>query len=260
MPKINARHVVCLEKAAELHKKHPTLSVRQLMKLANFTSKEQECRAMRMSIHRHIKKWTIIPQQADVLTTPPPDIVRAGDPGTLSSVTNSMSITSSPKKVKSIQNIASAAQQACAIRIEKKNQYKVAFKQVTNVYAREKGKEKGGMSAQSVVELIAKEFKVNLSARTIQRKVKSGDIGSSPVRHGPKGSIPELHYKNLAMAFESNVTINQINGVICECRHKKLFKRVQKVLHATVADKREFLKRLLRDTAVNLKACKVKSA
>jgi hypothetical protein len=240
------------------------LSVPQLIKLADFTSKEQECCAMRMSIYCRIKKWTIIPQQADVLMTPPPDAIRAGDQVTLSSVTNSMSITSPPKKVKSIRKTASAAQTARAARIEKANQYKIAFKQATNVYAREKEKEKGGMSAQSVVELIAKEFKVNLSARTIQRKVKTGDIGTSPVQCGPKGSILELHYKNIVMAFESHVVINQINGVAHECRHKKLAERVHKLLHATTStgsySKREFLKRLLRDTAVNLYACKTKSA
>jgi len=45
-----------------------------------------------------------------------------------------------------------------------------------------------------------------------QKKVKAGKIGCSPLRCGPKGNIPELHYKNLCAAYESFVTINQING------------------------------------------------
>ena len=87
-----------------------------------------------------------------------------------------------------------------------------------------------------MVYLIAKEFKVNLNARTIQRKAKTGDIGTSPVQHGPKGSIPELlHYKNLGMAFESYAVVNWINGIVNECHHKKLVECVHKLLHATMS-------------------------
>ena len=91
----------------------------------------------------------------------------------------------------------STAQTACTVRKEKANQYKMAFKHAINVCVREKEKEKGRMSAQPVAEFIAKEFNVNLSARTIQRKVESGEIFTSPVRCGPKGSITELHYRNI---------------------------------------------------------------
>ncbi len=52
----------------------------------------------------------------------------------------------------------------------------------------------------------------SLCPRTIQKKVKEGKIGCSPLRRGPKGNIPELHCKNLCAEYESFVTINQING------------------------------------------------
>jgi len=157
----------------------------------------------------------------------------------------------------------STAQTACTVRKEKANQYKMAFKHAINVCVREKEKEKGRMSAQPVAEFIAKEFKVNLSARKIQRKVESGEIVTSPVRCGPKGSIPELHYRNILTAFESFVVINQINGVARKCHHKKLVKRVHKVLHSTDStgsQERDFLKCILGDTAVSLNTCKTKSA
>ena len=154
-------------------------------------------------------------------------------------------------------------QTARAARKDKANQYTIAFKHATSVYAREKENENGGMSAQSVAKLIAKEFKVILSERTIQRKVKSGEIVTSTVRCGPKVSITELHYRNILTAFESYVVINQINGVARKCHHKKLVKRVHKVLHSTDStgsQERYFLKHILGDTAVSLNTCKTKSA
>ncbi len=122
----------------------------------------------------------------------------------MSSVTASLSLSviPQPQKVKHIQMTASAAQTACTTKKEAESQYKVTIKQATTVYAREREKTDGKL-AHHVVNLIAKEFKVNFSARTIQRKVKNGDIGTSPVQRGPKGGIPENHYRNLLMAFES---------------------------------------------------------
>ena len=88
-----------------------------------------------------------------------------------------------------------------------------------------------GKLVQYVVDLIQKKFRVNLSAITIQRRVKNGEIGTSPVWRGPKGSIPEIHYRNLLMEFESFVQISQINGAMRKCTHKKLIARLHKVFH-----------------------------
>jgi hypothetical protein len=47
-----------------------------------------------------------------------------------------------------------------------------------------------------------------------------------------------------------------------KCTHKKLAARLHKVAHqstSTVIQERDFLKRMLKDTAVNLNACKTKS-
>ena len=51
-------------------------------------------------------------------------------------------------------------------------QYNKAFKHATITYAREKAKEKSGMPARMVTEIVRNEFKVNLCPRTIQKKVK----------------------------------------------------------------------------------------
>jgi hypothetical protein len=94
--------------------------------------------------------------------------------------------------------------------------------------------------------------------------VKEGKIGCSPLRRGPKGNIPELHYNNICVAFESFVTINQINGDMCTSSGKKYRPLFFKVIYGDCkgyhADWRELPKCVLRDTAVNLNKCKSHNA
>ncbi len=68
------------------------------------------------------------------------------------------------------------------------------------------------MSARMVTEIVRNEFKVYLCPLTIQKKVKDGAVGFSPLRCGPKGFIPEHHFNNLCIAFETFIRINQMNG------------------------------------------------
>ena len=73
-----------------------------------------------------------------------------------------------------------------------------------------------------------------------------------------------MHYKNLLMGFESFVTICQLNGKARESVHKRLATRLRNVLrHNSTApigsQDRDFLKRVLKDTAVNLNAGKCKT-
>jgi hypothetical protein len=78
------------------------------------------------------------------------------------------------------------------------------------------------------------------------------------MQHGPKERIPELHYKNLLMAFKSFVTINHLNGMSWACQHKKL----ALVLRTMLPERRKarnFLKRVLHNTAVNFRANKGKN-
>jgi hypothetical protein len=88
----------------------------------------------------------------------------------------------------------------------------------------------------------------------IQKKVKEGEIGCSPLRRGPKGNIPELHYKNLCTAFESFVTINQLNGNMRVCSAKKYGSLIFKVVYGDHkgASRTKLLNHMLRDTACNL--------
>ena len=151
-----------MKRAVKLYKKHPTLSVPQVMKLAVFPANLLDERAARMCIYRRIKKWQIIPKR-DVYKTPPPTTVDvSGQQGTLSSVTVSAeSVTAPPQKVKHVRMTASAAQTVRPAKKVAADTHKIAIKHATTVYAREKEKT-DGKSAQYVVDLIKKEFKVRL--------------------------------------------------------------------------------------------------
>jgi len=206
----------------------------------------------------------------DDFVTPPalPSItVSRSSSDLISSVTMSadgigVGVTSAPaKKAKRVRSTATAKQMLRKAAFEKKNEYNTAFKRATIVYVREKGKD-DGLSARKVANMIKNDCGIDLCPRTIQKKVKEGEIGCSPLRRGPKGNIPELHYKNLCTAFESFVTINQLNGNMRLCSAKKYGPLIFKVAYGDHegASRRKLLNRVLRDTACNLNKCKSHNA
>ena len=87
--------------------------------------------------------------------------------GTVSSMTSvSLNLSSAkiiPKKVKCTCDTSGAMQTKRVEALKKKQDYKIAFKHASSVYAIEKAK-KGGMSAFSVSTMIKKEFNVDLTA------------------------------------------------------------------------------------------------
>ena len=97
----------------------------------------------------------------------------------MSSVTMSADsvVTSAPaKNAKIHRSTATAMQLRRVATLEKKKEYNTAFKRATVVYAREKGKD-DGMSARTVNDLIRNDCGISLCPRTIQKKVKEGEIG-----------------------------------------------------------------------------------
>ena len=161
----------------------------------------------------------------DDFVTPPPQSITTmsrsiSEPVTMSSGDSSLVTSAQAKKAKIVRSTATVMQMRCMAALEKKKEYNTAFKHATILYAREKGKN-DGMSARIVTDLIRNDCWISLCPRTIQ-KVKEGKIRCSPLRCGPKGNIPELHYKNLCAAYESFVTINQINGNMQMCSAKKI--------------------------------------
>jgi hypothetical protein len=113
--------------------------------------------------------------------------------------------------------------------VKEKRQYNHAFKSATVIYDH-KQKKPDGMSTQTVINLIKNELGVQLSRQTIQQKVKDGNIGTLPLRQGPKGNFPNHDYPNLCMAYEMFLTINQLNGALRVCRPQQVGPLVHKVI------------------------------
>ena len=75
-------------------------------------------------------------------------------------------------------------------------------------------------------------------------------------------SIPELHYKNLCMAFESFICINQLNGTVRVLSQKRLAPLVKKVIYGKQhnANGRKLVRYVLHDTATDLRRMKSHNA
>jgi hypothetical protein len=156
-----------------------------------------------------------------------------------------------------------ATQSSQKAQVEDKKLYNHAFKRATNTHDLEKQK-KGGLSGKCVTELIKNEFKVELCTRSVQKYMKNGCIGVSPQKRGLKGKIDKLYYKNLCLAFESFIVINQNNGDARIQTYKKLWKFMQKVVYGNSdshagQQAHHLIQRVLNDTAINLNTGKTKN-
>ena len=87
MPRNNDQLEPCFKKAVENLLKHPTLTVPDAMKLANFSPQEQACRAKHMIVYREVEKAKSKQGKSDAFLTPPPQYVAISSGcGALSSV------------------------------------------------------------------------------------------------------------------------------------------------------------------------------
>jgi hypothetical protein len=201
----------------------------------------------------------------DIFTTPPAlSITVSMQSEPISSVTTMSTKESAPATMIPCST-ATAAQLHPIAAAKKKREYNTAFKRATLMYAQKKEKGKMGMSARNVTELIRNEFKVNLCPQTIQKKVKEGNIGCLLLRRGPQGYIPEQHYSNLCLAFESFICINQINGMVRELEAKKVGPRLHNVIYSNkegggVDCWRHLLVWVLGNTAIDLQKAKSQKA
>ena len=178
------------QKAVEYQIRNPNLTVCDAMKLDDFSLWEREDKAKYMMVIRLLNKT-----KKDDFVTPPAQLsvtVSRSSSDLLSSVTMSADggVTSAPaKKAKRVRSTATAMQMRRREALEKKKEYNTAFKRATVVYVREKGKD-DGMPARIVADLIRNDCGISLCPRTIQKKVKAGEIRYSPLRRGPKEEHP----------------------------------------------------------------------
>ena len=101
-------------------------------------------------------------------------------------------------------------QHRASTEIDKKHA-SAAHKRATTILDEERKKPKG-RSVQIVCDQIEGKYGVKLSCHTINRYVKDGNIGSSPLINGSPGTIPEFVFKTLCTAMERYTKINQLNG------------------------------------------------
>jgi hypothetical protein len=257
MPKHVAKSDSRFGIAAGYATKYSGMTIKEAMKLANFSDEEQACRAMQMVLRRLLQTTTT---KSSNITTPPPSTIAVSiskDVTPVSSVTSGTNAEAvvvsnlTAPKVKRIRLSSGAAQMARARKLEEKRKVSDAFKRATRMYHREQQKTDGGMSAQAVADAIEKDTGVKVSKRTIQYKVKNGNVGSSPLRRGPKGNIPNRAYRDLCLAYESYITINQLNGQMRNCKPKKVGALLGKVI-GDGNNWRPLFERVQRDTGTKL--------
>ena len=192
MPKNVAKADSRFKAAAGFIRNHPTMPLPQAMKLADFSVEEQACHAKRMVLHHLLNKTK------GNNVTPPPLVINVSSHATgVSSVSNTTCTFAVEEavvpKVKRIRLSTRASQILRAGSLQQKTKYNQAFKRATVMYAREREKD-DGMSARAVVDTIEKDTGVILCVRTIPKKVSAGNTGTTPLRRGPKGHIPDCSY------------------------------------------------------------------
>ena len=87
--------------------------------------------------------------------------------------------------------------------------------------------------------------------------VNLGLIGMSPCKPGPKGNIPALMYKSLCAAFGSCMRINQINALGGDNSRNKMIPVISEAMNVNISTATELIRRLCRDTAIDMKADKM---
>ena len=179
-------------KAVKLWKSSPTLTVTQVMLASEFTSTDAYTHKKRMWIMRRMPNGRKVQQSTSDNSNPSPPLRNV-------SKESSNPCHPAPKIVRKRKSISDAQ----AERVPKKTastHAKKAHKQATLLYAREQKKE-GGLSAKKVREIILKDYEVVPSIRSIQRYVKEGLAGQSPMKKGPEKKCRRLCSRQCAMHF-----------------------------------------------------------
>ena len=103
-------------------------------------------------------------------------------------------------KIKQIWKTTTGMQQHRAKTEINKKHASSAHKRATTILSEERNKPKGS-SAKNVCDKIEGKYRVKLSRHTLNRYVKDGNIGSSPLRNGSPCTIPAFLFKTLCTAM-----------------------------------------------------------
>jgi len=163
-----------------------------------------------------------------------------------------------PKR-KQIRATASAVQQRCiddqALKKHKSDVHKAAVR----LWDSER-KKPDGMSIRKVSDAIKEKYETCPGIITISSYAAQGLINTSPMKMGPVGTIPAVAYKFLCQAFSSLIPINQMNACAGNNSRAKLILMLAKVFDFRTLAATELLNRVVRDTAIDIKAAKLNCA
>ena len=244
-----------VKKAVDTLFKYPDMNVPAAMRVAEFTKEESRNPAKQMAVRRAFdkKNATLIANGKENSSNGENANV-AGATGT--TTTNAAVVVTKQPKLASIRMKSKDMQVDRANKKLKKNHEEAAHIRATQLYAEQKGK----MSAEQVSEQVKLEFDgVAPSAHKIRHYVNNYNIaGAPPLKMGAPGKIPKVIYDSLCIAFESYISINQVNGTSVDNLPAHLLLMVNSVMGKDLkSSNRQLLNRLLTDTALNLCATKL---
>ena len=243
------------------------ITVREAMILAKFSEEEAGCKSMQRKVSRDAqkvaaatgKKGKARPSSVSASESSPPieevNFSEDQSPNSMSSVTEEDDDTRKkpPKKEKKHRLNAKQMQEKRQADLLARAKFSRAHKAATRLYAAQLDREEGGMSSRQVEAFIKKKYGVGPSHATIHHYVvKRGDINVSPAKRGPEGNISAIAYKSLCAAFASFMQINQLNGTSGINKRGKMAPLVAEAMMVDIDVAREIIRRLSRDTAIDL--------
>lgn len=258
----------------------PGITVREAMILAKFTDDEANTKSMQRKVARSMpmksKKASV--KAADATNAsgskssadanvPISNITTDGSncAGWVSSVTgfddddanNDELLNWKPPRHRS--NAKQMQEERCAM-LRTKGIYSRALKFGTTLLASENAKE-NGMSSRQVAAIGKKRYKgIGPSHATLLHYVANGLIGVSPLKTGPQGDIPPHEYQALCAAFASFMRIQQLNKCQGTNKRGKMAPIIAETMYIDLNSARALLKRLARDTAIDMSCGKLNFA
>ena len=259
-----------MAEAVRLLMKAPTLTVREAMLAAKFKPLDANNKTIQRKVawslpgktkhgmKENIPLCNINVNSGNISEVSPLTDTMAADILADMSATNKENLSPSPpQKLKKQRMNSQQAQDKREADLMKKMQYSKAHKAATILYDNERGKEKG-LTLRKIESLIREKHKVGPSASTIYHYVvELGLVGMPPRNRGPEGNIPSEMYAALCAAFGSFMRINQINALVGDNTRRKVIPVIAEVTTLSVTQCTELLRRLCRDTAIDMKAEKM---
>ena len=239
----------------------PGITVREAMILAKFTDEEANTKSMQRKVSRDLQRTTESKGKGNATVSTADSVPPVADV-TLNDGNESphdvSSMTQEEWKPKKHRLNAKQKQEKREAELRAKAKFSRAHKAATKLYAAELSKGDDGMSSRKVEAVIKKKYKgVGPSHATIHHYVVTkGEIGMSPQKRGPIGHIPVVAYKSLCAGFATFIRINQLNCTGGVNHRGKMAPIVAETMMVDVETAREILKRLARDTAIDLGCAK----